>query len=57
MKVIIMSTLSELPANCVECPFQACSIPMKADGITYRKDSIKKRNSKCPLRELEVQDG
>ena len=57
MKVIVMSTMTELPANCVDCPFHACSIPMKADGITFRKDSINKRNRHCPLKEMEIKDG
>lgn len=57
MKYIVMSTMTKLPENCVECPFQACNIPMKADGITFRKDSVKKRNPHCPLREVEVKDG
>lgn len=56
MKYIIMSTITELPKNCVDCPFHACNIPMKADGITFRKDSINKRNRHCPLKEIEVKE-
>ncbi len=56
MKYVIMSTMSELPANCVQCPFQACNIPMKADGITFMKNSVNKRNPHCPLKEIEIKE-
>lgn len=58
MKMIALKpdVLKELPANCTACPLVWCSIPMKANGIDYRKDCMNKRSNRCPLVEIEVED-
>lgn len=57
MKVIALSIMTSLPPNCMECPFQSCNLPMRADGIHLMTSCLKKRHPRCPLYEVEVQDG
>lgn len=56
MKAIVISSLDELPENCVKCPLQWCNIPLCRDGVTIKKNSVKKRNPNCPLREVEIKE-
>lgn len=58
MKIIALKPdfMKELPAKCPDCPLLWCSIPLKADGETFRKDCVNKRSNRCPLMEIEVGD-
>ena len=58
MKYIILNPefIKELPANCNECPFHLCSLPLKSNGYEILKNCLKKRHPKCPFSELEVKD-
>lgn len=57
MKVIALNSMTSLPKNCMECPFQSCNLPMRADGVLLLTSCLKKRHSRCPLYEVEVQNG
>lgn len=41
--------LEKIPENCVECRFEMCTLPMKANGIDIKKSCVNKRHKDCPL--------
>lgn len=45
--------LEKIPENCVECRFEMCTLPMKANGIDIKKSCVNKRHKDCPLVEKE----
>lgn len=54
MTVVVLSNMTEIPKNCVVCPFTSCSLPLKKNGFELRKDALSSRDKRCPLKEMEV---
>ena len=56
-KMIYYKTwLEKIPENCVECRFEMCTLPMKANGIDIKKSCVNKRHKDCPLVEVEMEE-
>lgn len=48
--------LREMPNNCMVCLVSFCSLPLKRDGLTFKKGYDSRRHPKCPLRKISDKD-
>ena len=56
-KIVYVTTMTELPENCLECTLELCTKPCwQNDYEKIKKPYRTKRHRNCPLIEMEIDD-